>query len=143
MKYFVVDIEANGLDVDAVDIHCVVVQFPGSEPEAYRPHQIEAAVSRLNELLDEGYVLAGHNVVRYDIPVLRRFGMNEPAPEQVYDTLLVSRAAYPGTKLAQLDKAYLAKNPTLRSHLQVGAHSLRAWGIRLGNLKAIFPDHPA
>lgn len=135
MKYFVVDIEANGLDVNTVDIHCIVIQQPGLEPEAYRPEQVEEGILRLNSLLAEGYVLAGHNVIRYDIPVLRRFGMDTPETGRVYDTLVVSRAAYPGSRLGALDKEFLRRNPVMREDLMVGAHSLKAWGLRLGNQK--------
>jgi DNA polymerase-1 len=135
MDYFVVDIEANGLDVNTVDIHCIVIQRPGLEPEAYRPEQTEEAILRLNSLLAEGYVLAGHNVVRYDLPILRRYGMDAPEADRVYDTLVVSRAAYPGSRLGALDKEFLRRNPVMREDLMVGAHSLKAWGLRLGNHK--------
>ena len=137
-KIFIVDIETTGLDVKTVDIHCVVIQIRGEEAEAFRPHETPAAIARLNELLADGFILSGHNVIRYDIPILVRFGMNEPEVGRVYDTVMVSRAAYPGNKLGALDKGYLMKHPGLRGDLHVGAHSLKAWGLRLGCPKDMY-----
>lgn len=140
MKYVIVDLEANGLDVDTVSVHCVVIQPLDPEAafrprgEAYRPQSIEAAVKRLNGLVEEGYTLVGHNIVEYDVPILRRYGLKVP-DNQFYDTLAVSRAAYPGNTLYNQDRKFLARRKELEGVLKVGAHSLKAWGIRLGEHK--------
>lgn len=137
-SFVIVDLEANGLDVDTVDVHCVVLDVPGisdaGDTLVYRPHQIPEAVRVLNELVVDGYTLVGHNIVEYDIPILRRYGLRVP-DDQLYDTLLVSRAAYPGNTLYAADLGFIRKNPELEGKLKVGAHSLRAWGYRLGDRK--------
>lgn len=134
MRPVVFDIETTGLDVDTVDVHCMVIREPGEPPMLVRPGEIRAGVEHLNTLLDQGYTIAGHNVVEFDIPILQRFGLR-PRAGQVYDTLVASRAAYPGQLLRQLDFAFLAKHPELAEDLQPrhhGAHSLKQWGLRLG-----------
>lgn len=133
LKLCVVDIETTGLDVDTVDIHCIVLQVPGSEAVSFPPHLLHKGISELDRLIDEGYVLAGHNVIEYDIPILRRHGMKEP--KHVLDTLVMSRAAYPGTTLVGKDKAFLKKHPKFAGKLKLGMHRLEDWGYRLGHLK--------
>lgn len=134
MKYVIVDLEASGLDVDTVDVHCVVAQVPGEMPCIYRPGLIHRGVEMLNKHVEEGYTLVGHNIVEYDVPVLRRFGLKVP-DTQLYDTLLASRAAYPGNMLYNQDRKFLSRRKELEGVLKVGAHSLKAWGIRLGEHK--------
>ena len=140
MDIAVVDIECNGLDTETVDIHCIVIHCIGGETQTFgvggqfaEGGDIALGIAELNHLIECGMVLAGHNVIEYDIPILRRYGMKEPG--QVYDTLVTSRAAYPGSTLYQKDQAFLKKLPQLEGELKVGAHSLHAWGLRLGNEK--------
>jgi DNA polymerase I len=133
-KFVVVDLEANGLDVDTVSIHCVVMQIPGCVARTSQPDQTHEAVEALNELVSEGYTLVGHNIVEYDIPILRRYGLKVPET-QLYDTLVVSRAAYPGNMLYNQDRKFLARRKELEGVLKAGAHSLKAWGLRLGEHK--------
>ncbi len=135
MRYVVVDCEATGLDVETVSVHCVVLQSPGEAPETFRPSEISAAISRLNELSeDPDVIFAGHNIIAYDFPILRRLGFKVPYM-RVYDTLVVSKAAYPGSKLTDLDHRFFQKNPALRDKYRVGTHSLKSWGYRLGEYK--------
>lgn len=134
MNPIVIDLEANGLDVDTVDVHCVVAQVPGELPCIWRPAQLDRAVQALNAHVAEGYTLVGHNIVEYDVPILRRYGL-KVSDDQLYDTLLASRAAYPGNMLFNADRKFLARHKELEGVLKVGAHSLKAWGLRLGNHK--------
>lgn len=137
MKYVIVDLEANGLDVDTVDMHCLVLgglTHPDDSVIPYRPNELQWGIKRLNRFVEEGYTLVGHNIVEYDIPILRRYGLKVP-DDQLYDTLLASRAAYPGNMLFNADRKFLSKNKQHEGVLKVGAHSLKAWGIRLGEHK--------
>lgn len=135
-KLCVVDIETTGLDVDTVAIHCGVLQIPGEQANSFTPSQLDELISTLNCLIDDGYVLAGHNIIEYDLPILRRHGMAEVPLERVMDTLVMSRAAYPGSMLIAKDKSFLKKNPRFAGKLKLGMHSLSSWGYRLGVLKA-------
>ena len=136
MNIAVVDIECNGLDTETVDVHCIVIDVPGSSDAGdtwtYDSERgdLDKGIAHLNDLIDDGYALAGHNVIEYDFPILERYGMKPPG--LVYDTLVVSRAAKPGNQLFGEDEGFLRKNPHLRDDLMKGAHSLKAWGLRLG-----------
>ena len=139
MQFVVFDIEADSLDTETCKVHCIVHEASaGQEPVAYGPTEIEQGVARLQELVDHGVVLVGHNITNYDIPVLRRLGLKVP-DGQLYDTRMASRSVYSGATLRIKDRAFLLRHPEFQDGvLDVGSHSLGAWGIRLGHFK---PEH--
>ena len=100
------DIEADGLN--PTKIHCVVTK---RQNEAHLTHLSRRSL--IDELAKGGKV-CGHNLVGYDLPVMRKlWGIRIPA-DRVVDTLVLSRLFHP-----DLD----------------GGHSLAAWGTRLGFAK--------
>lgn len=100
------DIEADGLN--PTKIHCVVTKRSN---EAHLTHLSRRSL--LDELAKGGKV-CGHNLVGYDLPVMRKlWGIRIPE-DRVVDTLVLSRLFHP-----DLD----------------GGHSLAAWGTRLGFAK--------
>ena len=80
-------------------------------------HQALAALCAANRLY-------GHNIRRYDLPVLQRLYGAEPQG-QVIDSLLLSRLYFNG----------LSDEPD-----EYGRHSLEAWGQRLGHAKGDYHD---
>ena len=135
MNVAVFDLEANGLDVNTVRPHCLVVRTLREgdvDPVlyAFRSGEIGDGVDLLNTCIEEGFVIAGHNIINYDLPLLYRFGLREPY--KVYDTLMVSRAAYSGNQLYPKDLAWFGQHPEHKGAFRPGAHSLKAWGLRLG-----------
>lgn len=75
--------------------------------------------------LDKGGIIAGHNVILYDIPVLEKLS-NWRFPEekraQVLDTLTLSHLIYNG---------------------RIDSHSLKAWGERIGVEKGTYCEENA
>ena len=101
-----IDIEADGLN--PTKIHCVVTKRSN---EAHLTHLSRRSL--MDELAKGGKV-CGHNLIGYDLPVMRKlWGIRIPA-HRVVDTLVLSRLFHP-----DLD----------------GGHSLAAWGGRLGFAK--------
>ena len=105
------DIETDGLD--ATVIHCICA-MKGDDSTVYNFIGGEA-VANFKEWLDteECSLLVGHNIIGFDIPVLRKlssYSWDYP----IRDTLVLSRLV----------------NPSLE-----GGHSLKAWGERIGNYK--------
>jgi DNA polymerase-1 len=122
----VFDLESNGLVDEADRIHCMVARdLDTNELHVYRPHQIEAGV-RLLMMAD---VILGHNVINFDIPMIKKvypwFHIDE---DRVVDTLILSRLIW--TNLSDRDGS-LVEAEKLESKLR-GSHSLKAWGQRLG-----------
>jgi DNA polymerase-1 len=96
------DLEANGLTPDT--IWCVVTRENGVS-------QVHTNRNTLCEALAGSVSVCGHNLIGYDLPVLKRLWGLSVAPERVVDTLVLSRLFDPSRQ---------------------GGHSLRAWGETLG-----------
>jgi len=111
MKVFF-DIETDGLD--ATKVHCICAMLDNDEPTVYNFIGGEANGLFRDWLASENVdTLVGHNIINFDVPVLRRLsGLDWSF--NLRDTLVLSRLY----------------NPSLD-----GGHSLRAWGERLGDYK--------
>tara|TARA_Y100001972_G_scaffold103463_1_gene129772 strand:+ start:53 stop:1909 length:1857 start_codon:yes stop_codon:yes gene_type:complete len=134
-NWYIFDLETNGLYDDVTDIFCVVIyDLTRKQTVTYGPDSIDSAVEHLNT----GDVLIGHNVIFYDIPVLRKltdFKLNA----HVIDTLICTRFIWPKEKLYDLDVDHYTNVP---SYLR-GSASLKAWGYRLSDHKIDFKDFTA
>ena len=104
------DLEANGLTPDT--IWCVVTRENGVS-------QVHTRADTLCEALAGSVSVCGHNLIGYDLPVLKRLWGLSVAPERVVDTLVLSRLFDPSRQ---------------------GGHSLRAWGETLGFPKGDHDD---
>ncbi len=106
------DIETDGLN--ATKVHCICAMLDNGESTVYNFIGGEANGLFRKWLASEDVdTLVGHNIINFDIPVLRRVtGMDWSF--NLRDTLVLSRL----------------HNPSLD-----GGHSLRSWGERLGNYK--------
>ena len=96
------DLEADGLDPDT--IWCVVTRQNG-ETEVHLDQR------SLRKALEGSVSVCGHNLIGYDLPVLKRLWGLSVAPERIVDTLVLSRLFDPSKS---------------------GGHSLRNWGNELG-----------
>ena len=127
------DIEADGLLDTVSKIHCLVIQdVDTNEVHTFIGHgEIKEGI----KLLNKADLLTGHNIVSYDIPVLRKFfpkDLNENL--KVFDTLLAAKLAYPDPYPIDATKRY--RQLEMKNY---GSHSLEAWGQRLGNFKMTKP----
>lgn len=116
MTAYIIDIEANGLLLDATQVWCVVLKnLTTSEVTSY----VGADLLQLSNHLSDASLLIGHNIQSYDLPVLRRLCNVEYDYSKVFDTMLISQMLFPDRD---------------------GGHSLNAWGERLGCRKTEFSD---
>ena len=116
MTTLVFDIETNGLKPSK--IWCMaVVNADTEELKSFGPDKLDEAV----EYLKSADKLVGHNIIGYDIPVIKKL-MNTDLKEhaKVIDTLVLSRLF----------------NPT-----REGGHSLESWGYRVGLNKIEFDEY--
>ena len=81
--------------------------------------QVHTNRNTLCEALEGSVSVCGHNLIGYDLPVLKRLWGLSVAPERVVDTLVLSRLYDPSRQ---------------------GGHSLRAWGETLGFPKGDHSD---
>lgn len=104
------DLEADGLD--PTQIWCVVTRENGVS-------QVHTNRNTLCDALAGSVSVCGHNLIGYDLPVLKRLWGLSVAPERVVDTLVLSRLFDPSKS---------------------GGHSLRNWGNELGFPKGDHSD---
>ena len=104
------DIETNGLDPSR--IWCAVTRQNGV-------NKVHTSPESLSEALRSSQSVVGHNLIGYDMPVLKRLWKLSVEPERIIDTLVLSRLADPS---------------------KAGGHSLRNWGNELGFPKGDHSD---
>ena len=125
MNKYVFDIETNGLMDDVTTIHCLVLKdIDTGSITGYTGNGIwSEAVPKL----EEAELIVGHNIIKYDIPVLQKLGKFEPKG-LIRDTLVCTRLIWADIKQSDFARKDF---PTKL----IGSHSLRAWGHRIGNYK--------
>jgi DNA polymerase-1 len=105
-----VDIECDSLNPTAIWL--AVTKYKGEVRTWIRPTTPDLAVFLADKLL------VGHNILGFDLPVLRKLADCRNTWSGCVDTLVCSR---------------------LRNHWGINDHSLEAWGERLGYSKIHFP----
>ncbi len=109
----VFDIETD--DLKATKVWCIVAQdLDTKKIYRYRPDEIEKGL----KFLSKADKLVGHNIIGFDLPVLKKLH-NFTFDGKVVDTLVLSRLFNP---------------------VREGGHSLEAWGSSLGIEKIEFED---
>ena len=126
-RKFIFDIETNGLYYEVSKAHCMVLQdAETSEVFTYTQSTMKEGL----ELLGTATCLIGHNIIKYDLPVLEKlYGFKYDG--ELVDTMLLAKLLYPGI---MEDDVKMRKIPTKL----YGRHSLEAWGWRLGEHKEDF-----
>jgi DNA polymerase I-like protein with 3'-5' exonuclease and polymerase domains len=127
------DLETDGLLDEVTKIHCLVIKFTTDNVVAtYTGNQIEDGIAQLSDAMISGKIIAGHNVIKYDIPVIKKlYPYFKVVENRVFDTLVATRLIWANVK--DTDNILL-KQEKLPGKL-FGSHSLAAWGYRLGNYK--------
>ena len=118
MENLIVDIETNGLLDTVSKVHCIVTK--GETITVATTHK---EIEEILETLSKSHII-GHNILGFDLEVLKRLYNFEVPLDQVTDTLILSRLIYPDIR--QEDSILKRLEPKFW-----GSHSLRAWGHRL------------
>jgi len=128
MKY-ILDLETDGLLDTVTKIHCIVLRgVENDQVHAFSGDMLSEAIP----YLENASVLVGHNLIAYDLPVLKKL-MGFTFKKEVIDTLVCCRTIW--ANAMEID----ARKDELPRKLW-GSHSLKAWGYRLGELKGDFND---
>ena len=130
----VFDLETDGLLNDVTKIHCLVIYDSEADSTIiYNDKGNQEPISRGIQRLEDADVLVGHNIIGYDLPVIKKlYPWFEPTAF-VLDTLLLSRLYH--TDMMEVDKKLNKSNMPLQLR---GRHSLESYGYRLGEYKGEF-----
>lgn len=131
----VFDLETDGLLDSITKIHSLVLKNTQSgeviscaDQEGFIP------IKRGLELLADADAICGHNIIKFDIPAIKKVFPSWNHRGKVRDTLVISRLIY--TNMMELDATR-----TMRIKKEYwGKHSLESWGIRLGFYKSEYND---
>ena len=112
MKRLAIDIETDGLD--ATEIWCAVTKdIDNGDVKVWK------SANALRQYISSEDLLIGHNIIKFDLPVLKKLWNLNTDSNPLRDTLIMSRLF----------------NPVLEK-----GHSLDSWGVRLGLKKGDFSD---
>ena len=129
MKY-IWDIEADNLLDEVTQVWCHVFRDVDTDKvHTFDPTQTQEAL----DFMDKAKTLIGHNITDYDLRVIKKLH-GYTYKGEVIDTLVYSRTVWPDVK--EIDFK-LNRGSNFPQNL-IGSHSLKAWGIRLGELKGDF-----
>jgi len=137
MTSLLFDIESTGLLRCGSTIHCIVMRDLNApdEPLVF-DHKPERAVIQGVKQLEKSKLLVGHNIINYDIPLLKEQFPDFQFDGEILDTLVLSRLYYPHIT----DRDYERRPQGMPQRLY-GRHSLEAWGYRLKCFKGSFSGH--
>lgn len=132
------DIECDNFLEDVSKIHCLVIKNTDTgTTRSFLPDQTSETLKQGLAFLQEADLIIGHNVIKFDIPVIQKlFPWFTVDQSKVLDTLVLSRLIY--SDLRDRDGAYI-ETGRLPSKLWA-SHSLKAWGYRLGMLKGEYGE---
>ena len=141
----VFDLETNGLLNDATRIHCISLysnetnQIESFNDEKYAdaPKDLPMAghysITTAIHWLEVADYIIGHNIIGFDIPIIKKFYPYFNPRGIIIDTLLLSKLYHPN--LLDIDKTKTWPHMPLQLY---GRHSLEAYGYRLGEYKGSF-----
>ena len=139
------DLETNGLLNNATRIHCIALHWCEMDlTESFNDERYAASPKELPMganysittalgWLETADVLVGHNIIGFDIPIIKKLYPWFNPSGIIVDTLLLSRLYHPN--LLNIDKKKKWKHMPLQLW---GRHSLEAYGYRLGEYKGNF-----
>lgn len=128
------DLETDGLLHEVSRIHCLALYDTTDDSTiVYNDIGTKEPIVRGVQRLEDEAVIVGHNIVGFDIPVLRKFYPWFSRKSGVVDTLILSRLYH--ADMMAVDKRRCVPNMPMNLY---GRHSLEAYGYRLGEYKGQF-----
>jgi hypothetical protein len=127
------DLETDGLLNDVTCVHCIgIYDLDTKQTLVFNDQGSEQPLTKGVQMLEDAECIIGHNIIGYDIPVLKHL---YPwfTPAAAVDTLVISRVLH--SDILAVDQKRKWKTMPLQLY---GRHSLEAYGHRLGEYKGCF-----
>jgi hypothetical protein len=129
----VFDLETDGLLNDLTRVHCLGIHdLDTKQTFVFNDQGDQQPITKGVQMLEDAESVIGHNIIGYDIPVLRNLYPWFTAPSAV-DTLVISRVLH--SDILAIDQKRKWRHMPLQLY---GRHSLEAYGHRLGEYKGNF-----
>ena len=130
----IIDLETNGLLKNTSAIHCIAIHFvEENETISYNDQQLSNPVVRAAQYIEQADRIIGHNIIGFDLPIIKKIYPWFDPQGEIIDTLVLSRLYHPN--MMEIDK----RRNVPRMPMQLyGRHSLEAYGYRLGEYKGDF-----
>lgn len=114
-------------------MHCIVLRdINDPEKHSVYDHRESQTITMGVERLKRADALIGHNIIEYDIPLIKETHEFDFQGE-VLDTLVCSHMFYP-----HLDDRDYERRPADMPQRMYGSHGLEAWGYRLKCFKGSY-----
>jgi hypothetical protein len=128
------DLETNGLLHDVTRIHCLgIYDTETNQTLVYNDEGNTEPITRGIQRLEDASLIVGHNIINYDIPVIRKLYPWFQNVGRVLDTLVLSRVCH--ADILKTDQKRKWKHMPVQLY---GRHSLESYGYRLGEYKGAF-----
>ena len=128
------DLETTPLDAQKTDIHCIVtLDYETGETTRYNDIGGDQPIVRAVQYLELADTIIGHNIIGFDIPVIKKIYPWFKPKGRIVDTLLLSRLYH--ADMLEVDRK---TKPTGMPPKLYGRHSLESYGYRLGEYKGDF-----
>ena len=125
MSTLIFDLETTGLPRRGSQLHCLVIRDTDTDQAAVYDNRDGLQVADGIRRLEQASAIVGHNIINFDVPMLKELGSFDPQGE-VIDTLVLSRLYY--ANLIERDYEKQIDGMPVKLY---GRHSLEAWGHRL------------
>jgi len=126
------DIETDGLLDDVTRCHCIVTHdLDTGRDRTFAMLPGYPTPAEAIDYLNAADQLIGHNIIKYDIPVLQKLYKGFRPRAEVIDTLVCTRLIWSDIAESDLGRVKAGRLPSRR----IGSHALEAWGYRLGEMK--------
>jgi len=139
MKRILFDIETDGLVPNLTKVHSLVLlDMDTEEVLSCADQEGYTSIADGMSYLESAELLAGHNIQGFDFLALHKlFGFEFRG--EIHDTLIMSRLVWPDLKNNDFEYIKKPRGTNFPRQL-IGSHSLKAWGLRLGNHKDGYSD---
>lgn len=133
MKKYIMDCETDGLVDTLTKLHCLAVRDAdtGEVVGSYADQEGYPPITEGLALLSAADMVAGHNIIDFDLRAIKKVYPGFETNARVVDTLVLARSRFAHQKEMDWN---LHRQGKLPGNL-IGSHSLAAWGYRLGDNK--------
>jgi len=128
------DIETNGLYDDVTEIHCIgIYDLDSKQMLVFNDEGTEQPITKGVQLIEDACNIIGHNIIGYDLPVIKKLYPWFTPKGTALDTFLLSRLYH--ADILDIDNKRKWAHMPLQHY---GRHSLESYGYRLGEYKGVF-----